>query len=64
MYEQFRNELLVKLSIFDSAVVQGVISLVDTVATGYNIEKQSYEMITYDDGLPDVCKAYIVSRSI
>lgn len=64
MYEQFRSELLVKLSALDTQTLSTVLQAVDSVATGYKMEKVGTDLIVYQYGLPEQCKAYLVSRSI
>lgn len=64
MYEQFRDELMAKLSHLDGDTMKSVINALDSVATRYTIERSQTELIVYNGGLPDVCKAYLVSRSI
>lgn len=64
MYEQFRGEVMAKLPYLDDETMKAVVSAIDSVATRYNIERVQNELIVYNGGLPDVCKAYLVSRSI
>lgn len=55
---------MVKLSSLDAQTLQTVLQAVDAVATSYTMEKVGTDLIVYQYGLPEQCKAYLVSRSI
>ena len=65
-YEQFRNEMTEKLLNTQTiSTTQQVISTMDMVATGYDIEPKCTDLIVQDDdGVPPIVRIYIAAKGI
>lgn len=65
MYEQFRNEVMTNLSsVFNEQDVSSILHIVDAVAASYDVTPKSMDIIPYFQDMPEMCKMYLVSRSI
>lgn len=65
-YEQFRNEMTEKLLNTQTiSTTQQVISTMDMVAAGYDIEPKCTDLIVQDDdGVPPIVRIYIAAKGI
>lgn len=66
MYEQMKNEVLVELvkRDLDSDTVREVIACLDVVAYKYDVVKKETQIVPFNQELPDMVKAYLVSRKV
>lgn len=67
MYEQFKNDVLMKLvkdPTFSQEQIKHLLTLLDVVAYDYNIEKKETAITVYNQELPPVVKTFIVCKSI
>lgn len=66
MYEQLKNDMLVELTKreFDSDTIKEVIACLDVAAYEYDVTKKETQMVPYNQELPDMVKAYLVSRKV
>lgn len=67
MYEQFKNEFIVSLietSVFTSEQINDIRKALDKAAYNYDITKKETSLVIYNQDVPDIVKAYIVSKSV
>lgn len=65
MYEKFRAELVAKIAgTMCIKTAEEVGKLLDVVAVSYTFTKRETALTVYDGGMPELCKLYLMSRSV
>lgn len=66
MYEQMKNNFIVSLSesSFTPEQISKICISLDTAAFNYNISKRETSLVLYKQDVPQLVKAYIVSKSV
>lgn len=66
MYEQLKNDMLVELTKkgFESGTIKAVIACLDVAAYKYDVTKKETQIVPYNQEVPDMVKAYLVSRKV
>ena len=62
--EMFRNEFASRLmEIVDPTILRDVLRVFDNIASDYDINKQTTDIISID-GVPEVVKYYLASKAV
>lgn len=67
MYEQFKNDLLIKLvsdPIFSQDQIQSILTYLDVTSYDYDIQKKETALTVYNHELPSAVKTFIVCKKI
>lgn len=65
MYEHLRNDLSLKLSkIFNSKDLNIICSILDNIASNYDITEKSTSLVVYKERFPKLCELYLNSKRL
>ena len=65
MYEQFKNQFMLKLSgNFTNEELEVIMEELDKTAYDYEIKKRETELVVYNDEMPALVKTYLVCKKI
>lgn len=65
MYNNFRNDVLIKLSAaYDTEDIQKIMMAIDSVAVNYVFGRQQTAVATYDDTIRHLCTTYLMVKKL